>query len=428
MLVLSRKEFLCRPKPRKAVQKADLRRHLEQIYPNSELEQWFDPLDVRLDGEKKEIWVLFPHVYFARQFRDTVVQSFERGLQTHLGEWSLHLEEDVLPAANRPRPGARPRRNTTPPAPHLTFDSFLYNRKNDFPLAAARACACSPLSPPYVPLVIHGQSGAGKTHLLAAMAREALESAPDLDFFYGPALQLPLSRSFSALFLDDLHLVQDQAVQERITLLLDFLSATGKLCACTLDTNPTASRSLSPALAQRLGAGLVVELKKPDLEVRRRYAAVRCEPLSMDKAETLALAQRYADFRAIDGAINRVRAYGSLLPERSIAPAEILGETGQKALSPEQIIAVCARSFSITSETLMGKSRDRQASEARPYAITLCRELLGLSLPQLGRIFGGRDHSSIAYSLKKFQSIQASNNDTHKAYTRLKQMCLTPGS
>lgn len=413
------------------MQKADLRHHLEQVYSNIELEQWFDPLDVRVNTEEQLIQVDFPHIFFARQFRHRFQVGFENHIQPFFQGWRLHWGEPVHAPADIPTfpTGKSPRsRNTL--LPRHTFASFLHNRKNDFPVAAALAAATAMHSPPYMPLVIYGQSGAGKTHLLGAIANEAQEHFPDLNFFYGPAQSLPADTSFQAVFLDDMHLAQSPEAQSYFARLLDSLIAEGGSFICTADAPPASSQIFCRPLAQRLSAGLVVELKKPDIEVRRRYATSLCDTFSLNagKDETLSLAQRYTDFRAIDGAVNRARAYSSLLPDKNAKSADIFS-TGMdhKALTPDQIIAVVARFFSSTPEQLTGKSRDKTAGEARRYAVVLCRELLGISLPRLGVIFGGRDHSSIVYTIKKFKEIQDTNKDMHTVFSRLKQMCLTPG-
>ncbi len=418
-----------RPKPIFAVQKADLRRYLEQVYPSPELEQWFDPLIVRVNRECREIHIAFPHVFFAGRFRDKVRMGFENHCLPLLQGWSLRWSEpERVPApARRASRSEKPRTGDLPLERH-TFSSFLHNRKNDFPLAAAKACAGNIGNPPYVPLVIYGQSGAGKTHLLGAIANEAREHAPDYRFFCGPAASLPAGEHFEAVFLDDLQRARKADLQERLVILLDMMAATGGAFVCTIDAPPAAS-GLASGLAQRLGAGLVVELKKPDLDVRRRYAAGLCETYGLDagKDAALSLAQRCMDFRAIDGAVNRARAYATLVPGREAEPVDILNAgPDQRVLTPEQIILTTARFFSLTPEHLTGKSRDKTTAEARRHAVTLCRELLGLSLPQLGRIFGGRDHSSIVYTIKKFKEIQSGNKDMHNTHARLKQMCLTP--
>ena len=263
---------------------------------------------------------------------------------------------------------------------------------------------------------------------MGAIANDAGAQAPDLNFFCGPALTLPTREPFTAVFLDDLQHVQDPAIQDRLALLLDSLAAGNGTFVCTLDAPPGASSVLSVGLAQRLQAGLVVELKKPDIEVRRRYAAGLCEKAALNagKEQTLALAQRCTDFRAIDGAVNRARAYASLVSDSGAPPMDILN-TGadRKPLTPEHIIAVTADFFSISSEQIRGKNRDKTAALARRYAVVLCRELLALSLPQIGRIFDNRDHSSIVYTIKKFKEIHVDNEDMHNTFPRLKHLCLT---
>lgn len=461
--------------------KNTLRQHLEKVFANQELAQWFDPLAMALDEDEKLIRVSFPHAFFGQWFMETRRNIFERQLSPFIQGMRIVYEggsNSFYGKKNRPdspgektdaralsgtssfaRPvnasllehpgktdgpaddGARfPARNAFFLLEHHRFDTFIGNRKNDFPLAAAQQAVEKALSPAYTPFVIHGQSGAGKTHLLGAMANALLNAAPGVSFFYGGVDYLDrihLSSSRSApvqeqiIFIDDIQRAyRSSGLQEALVGLIDFSHGSKRLLVLCADAHPANSPGVSAKLISRLTGGLVVELKKPDLDVRRQYLQQKntSHNLGLSKEHILSLAQHHQDIRSIDGLLTRISAYRSLLNDGDIDKFfehSLGGHPDQRLLTPELILDLAAKQFSVNAEDITGKKRDKSVSLARPVAMLLCRELLGLSLVQVGRIFGGRDHSSVLYSLHKIKALQESDKDTNNKVTALKQMCLT---
>lgn len=460
------------PTPPAIVFKLTLRQHLEKVFPNQELVRWFDPLGVAVDDTRNVLRVSFPHAFFAHWFMVNIKQDFERQT-SHLVEGMTIEYESGTPAqavANAGGmsvaafPARTPRKeiftrpspliSTRPTVPEperslpeimlpeqFTFAAFLVNRKNDFPLAAARKSVSENSASAYSPFVIYGASGAGKSHLLGAMANAA--SAAGRPFFYGgiaflermiasPGRHAPVGEHM--VFLDDAQRVAAcTEMQDTLAALIDIFQATGRLLALTLDAHPASCARLRQKLRSRLTSGLVVEVKRPDLDIRRQYAQRENEThnLGLTKEQLLELAQRYQDIRAIDGALTRLSAYRTLLHRQGSegqAPdvTSILERGSDHTLiTPAGIIMTVARYFSLPPEDISGKNRDRKTALARHIAIMLCRELLGLSLVQTGRVFSGRDHSSVLYSIKKIKQLQASDKDMHNQVEELRKLCLT---
>ncbi len=480
------------------VLKTTLRQHLENIYPNHELTCWFDPLGVDVDYDTKAVRIFFPHALFRRWFMDSIRPAFEEHAKSVIAGFSLLYEgisgsrpavesqKPVEPtktprAPLAPEPPASPlpgvaakvsskaapspgrTRQDSPgipdpapsPAPaaasspshaegfistllgRYTFEGFLVNRKNDFPLAAAKEAVAKAKCPAYTPLVIYGQSGSGKTHLLGAMANFLLSEKPALSFFYGnadllqtrimPGSLIPLDEK--VVFMDDAQgICTNQQSQDELIVALDMFRTENRLLVLAFDTHPANCSGLSQKLIARLTAGLVLELKKPDIDIRRQYAQQKNQQLELglSREQVLALAQRYQDFRTIDGALTRLKAYRSLVNRQDTDLANILGPGNeQKLLTPAVIIAHAAKLYSVSPEDIVGKGRGADSTLARQLAIYLCRDLLGLSLVQVGHVFGGRDHSSIHYTLKKVTQLQQSNKDIHNALAQLKLLCQT---
>ncbi len=400
-----------------------------------------------VDENKKVLRVSFPHAIFGRWFMGELKPHFERQLMPVMdGMAIIYTEEQDFQPQKRSSPHLfSGKKQESAPGDKLlglpltetcTFDSFLVNRKNSVALEAAKKLSAS-----CVPLVLFGQSGSGKSHLLSAMANAC--RVKKQIFFYGDVEFLSAVNLTSgncaaireeAVFLDNAQRVFSlPGFQEALAVLIDAFCSAGKLLALGLDIHPAHCFGIQPKLLSRLSRGLVLELKRPDLDIRAQYVRQknRALALNLDKDKVLAIAQRFSDMRSIDGVLTRMLFCRSLEThdaDRAPGPDSspfLEQEMERDFLRPAHIITVIARHFSLSPDMLVGKNRDARNSRARHIAILLCRELLGLPLMQLGRLFGGRDHSSIVYSIKKIKQLQDSDKDTHNEVELLRKLCLT---
>ncbi|MDR1686576.1 MAG: hypothetical protein LBR82_09120 [Desulfovibrio sp.] len=461
--------------------KQQLRKHLEGVFSSSELEHWFDPLDIRPEPKKGILHVGFPHIFFRRRFMEHVRQSFEQTLSSFEGAPRAHYGENPLDGCSAPafkadgneqaennytlnaaaRTGSRGtsagrfdkngRHEKTSaassfPPEHYTFEDFLFNGKNDLPVTAAleiteRVSAGSP--PRYNPFVVYGPSGSGKSHLLGAMARSLKKNGCRI--FYGNIMTFPAlletapgrcpASDNACIFLDDAQRVSACSnIRDTLVALMDIYLSSHKLLALSFDRHPASCPELGRPLLSRIASGLVVELKRPDLDIRLSYAEKRSSALklNLNKKQLLALANKSADIRSIDGYFARLTAYtemssknGSSASAQEAYDALTLKETLHARLTPELIIAAAAEHFSVDAGELVGKRRDGKYAQARNTAMFLCRELLNLTLVSIGNIFGKRDHTSVLYAVKSVTKHCAADNDTHKLVEELKQKCLS---
>jgi chromosomal replication initiator protein len=435
----------------KAVLKTTLRHHLERIYTERELSAWFDPLNFHEDRNNHVVRVAFPHALFGQWFMRTVRNGFETHALDLIGD-PLVYEYPPRPERQRPENSletttALQRRNDCQqaeysalkgkslqqPLPEHTFATFLVNKKNDFPLAAARDAVAGADNHGYSPFIVYGQSGCGKTHLLEAMVNALNSSCPQISLLYGGSqlirrLQPELLATGQAIFLDDLQTISSSAaLQKKLIMLLDNLKNTQGFLACTLDSHPAQCPELLPRLISRLSAGLILELKKPDLDIRRQYIQMKNKKLSLQlsKEQTLSLAQRHNDFRTMDGILARIKAYRSAMSGSPDQDTILEKAIERKSPSPADIISVTAGHYQLSADLLTGRSRKKTLILPRQVSMLLTQELLGISLVSLGRIFGGRDHSSILYSLKRIKQLEKENKDMHKTITSLKHLCLS---
>jgi chromosomal replication initiator protein len=457
------------------VYKQSLRKHLEKFFSFSELQHWFDPLDIRPDRGKGSVCIIFPHIFFRRHFMTHVRSAFEQALSSFDGVprvcYGEIRDDDTAPgddagptdvayvdirpfrAAAARAVHADGREDDVPEHPddtaflpeQYTFDNFLFNAKNDLPLTAALETAdlvAAGTPPLYNPFVLHGPSGSGKSHLLGAMAR-ALQNG-GRKTFYGNIMTFPAlletapgrcpATDGSCIFLDDAQRVSNCAdMQDALVALMDSCLSSRTLLALSFDRHPSSCPELGRPLLSRIASGLIAELKRPDLDIRLRYAEKRSAELelALNKEQLLSLASRNADIRGIDGYFARLTAYrsmstknGSPASAQEAYAALTLHETDHAGPTPELIIAAAAEHFSVDPEDIIGKRRDRKTASARNTAMFLCRELLNPTLANIGRVFGNRDHTSVLYAVKTVGKRCAADKDTHKLVEELKQKCL----
>jgi len=441
--------------------KQTLRRHLEGVFSHTELSRWFDPLNMDVDEKEGLLRVAFPHQYFGDWFMASIRQDFERQTsafakniaiiyengsriqtaRTQGSEFSIPATADSGVEASQSGtalPVALPDNQDILLHKQYTFDNFLVNRKNDFPLIAAKECVSKPL---HTLFVVYGQSGAGKSHLLGAMANTLRGDGKAL-YFGGIAYLERISATPGRkaqmpeqyVFIDDAQRISAcPDAQDALAALIDLVQVAGKLLVLSFETHPTKYAGLNQKLRSRLLSGLVMEIKLPDLDIRRQYVQREntAQDLGLSKEQILTISHRYQDLRRIDGALARVAAYRSLMPApgMGVAPPDIASiwdrEGDHADVTSASIVLAVAREFSLPPEELTGKSKDKTVSLARHIAILLCRELLGLSLIQTGRIFSGRDHSSVLYSIKKVKQLQKSDKVMNKRVEDLRKLCLT---
>ncbi len=452
-----------------------------------ELRRWFDPLDIDMAEGGGEVRVRFPHSFFAQWFAGRMQDQFESELFRFLGHGGCDIRYLVGGKTNGPNgdgaadpqgsaPGAgrsgnsgssgssansggqSPRHIAYPFDAQFSFDSFLTNSKNYFPLETARQVARGE-DAQFNPFVICGKSGSGKSHLLKAIANDIAKRHPvssilvttgeGLKELYktggepgtnvdaGPEKTLAARQYLSGhsfLLIDDIHwLSGDAGLQHELLALFNAFQDQGKQMVFTCADRVAAHEDIVPALRSRLEGGLVVTLKQPDLEIRAQFVLdrVRAKKLPLSKDQVLTLAQRFQNFRALGGILIKLLAFRELVRKDISARdfEQILMSTeerDQPAVTPETIISVVCEHYQVGQKDVLGEDRRQNIALARQVAMWLCRQMLGLSYPALGRAFGGKDHSTVIYSVKKIQDLQADDKILKQLLKDLKVRCRQP--
>jgi chromosomal replication initiator protein len=333
----------------------------------------------------------------------------------------------------------------SPLNPKYTFDSFVIGPSNRFAHAAALAVAEQPARS-YNPLFIYGGAGLGKTHLLHAIGHCVRNLYPSAvvryvsseqfmnEFILGvreekmPAFRRRY-READVLLIDDIQfLARGEQTQEEFFHTFNALHNDGRQIVISSDRPPKAIAALEDRLRTRFEWGLITDVQPPDLETRvailQKKAAAEGFRVPDDVLSFIA-SRVQNNIRELEGRLFRVVAYASLtqssltldLAHEVLSP--LIAPEGANEIRPELIIAECIAYYAISRADLVGPSRSRPLVQARQVAMYLCRELTALSLPKIGEVFGGRDHTTVLHADTKIRSLM---RERRQVYSQVQEL------
>ena len=312
--------------------------------------------------------------------------------------------------------------------PSKTFESFVPASSNRLAHAAALTVAETP-GRSYNPLFIYGPSGLGKTHLLHAIGNWVTQNYPTYRVLYVTtetfmndfveAIRTKSNLSFKnryrecdVLLIDDIQFIQNkEQLQEELFHTYNDLHAAGKQIVITSDRAPRNIETLEDRLRSRLLSGLSAEIDAPELETRLAILRSKASHARIELPDDVGhfIATNVKDnIRELEGALTRVVAFASLNGEViSLELAQrVLSDISAepKMITPEMILEAVARHYDLDREELVGPRRARPLVAARHVAMYLIRNLTDYSYPSIGKLFGGRDHSTCISAVEKIES------------------------
>ncbi len=315
--------------------------------------------------------------------------------------------------------------------PYYTFERYIVGPNNRMAHAAALAVAEQP-GLAYNPLFLYGSVGLGKTHLLHAIGHLARARGHRVLYVTSEmftndlinAIRAKTTDQFRAryrhvdvLLIDDIQFIAGkESTQEEFFHTFNALQAANKQICLTSDRPPREIATLEERLRSRFQGGIIVDIRPPDFETRIAILRARAEEAGVAvPPEVLSyIAERIeSNIRELNGALNRVLARSKLIGEEiTLANVRALLEDMvpvQRSLTPEAIVHAVASYFQIGRDALVGKSRRRTVARPRQIAMYLLREETSLSLPQIGEVLGGRDHTTVMHGYEKIAREIAQN-------------------
>jgi chromosomal replication initiator protein len=400
---------------------ADVKERLRNAVPESTYKIWLEPLRAA-GAQGTTLYLTAPD-----GVRTWVERRYSQLLREALAAVDAQLSEVSFSASAEKGAGA-----DGPPGvdlnPNYSFERFVIGEGNRAAHAAALAVAETP-SEAYNPLFLHGPPGLGKTHLLAAIANYLRANAPGLSVRYttaecftnefvtalrssGAEAFKSRYRDLDVLLVDDVQFLQGkQHTEEEFFHTFNALYEGGSQLVLSADRLPSELSTLADRLRDRFEWGLTIPVDPPDLPTRLTVLRRLAREAGLDAADLDALAELArridANVRRLHGAFTKAIAHASLTAKP--LSAELIAELipGVKAPRPataEEIQERVAGAFAISRAELTGASRAAVPLRARQVAILLTREATDLSLPQIGRLYGGRDHSTVLNSLRRAKS------------------------
>lgn len=329
--------------------------------------------------------------------------------------------------------------------PRMSFDNFVPGNSNRLAFAAAQTVAETP-GRAYNPLLIYGNSGLGKTHLLHAIGNYVAENYPQKrilyvstetflnDFIRAIQTRTQMSlhdryRECDVLLIDDIQFMETRGdtFHEEIFHTYNALHSDGKQIVLTSDRSPRDLAGIQERFRSRLLQGLLTEIDQPDLETRIAILRTKAEGDGVDLPNDVVefIANRVRDnIRELEGSITMLRAFANLRQEPitlELAKKHLtnLGQE-QIVLKPDTILEVVANYYGLTVEEIRGPKRLRPLVNARHVAMFLMRELLSdYSYPMIARIFDDRNHTTVISGVEKIK-LQLTENG--EIFTQINQL------
>lgn len=392
-----------------------------------------DALSVRFGREIRIAVTVNPALDVAVTPEVTEEEQPEADLSTKPQVDTVSAPVAAPPAPEPIETGARPASLETRLNPKYTFETFVIGSSNRFPHAAAVAVAEAP-GKAYNPLLVYGDSGLGKTHLLHAIghyvrslytsARVRYVSSEEFTNEFINAIRDDRQdrfkrryRDVDVLLIDDIQFLEGKTqTQEEFFHTFNTLHNANKQIVLTSDRAPKRLEALEDRLRNRFEWGLITDVQPPDLETRiailRKKAAMDRLTAPPDVLEFIA-SKIQTNIRELEGALIRVTAFANLNRQEvdmtlaEIVLKDLIPEGGEPEITAALIIAQTAAYFGLSIEELTGPSRGRHLVMARQIAMYLCRELTDLSLPKIGAQFGNRDHTTVMYADRKINQLLA---------------------
>jgi chromosomal replication initiator protein len=441
--------------------------------PEQQYQTWFAQLRY-VAREGSLLLVATPHRFYKEWIEENYLDQIEDSARKILGgEVAVEVVADSPPEGEEgvPPPGTPPGDEGAPPPegtvpqrvesapthtrhqsasgldPRYTFDRFVVGAGNQFAHAAAVAVANDP-GRNYNPLFLYAGVGLGKTHLLHAIGNHFVAASPQAkvcyissekflnDIVQGIRTNRQVEfreryRNVDMLLVDDIQFIAGKAgTQEEFFHTFNTLFFANKQIVVTSDKFPNEIEGLEERIQSRFACGLVADIQPPDLETKAAILMRRAEadgiPLPPEVAHFLSTSIKTTNIRDLEGSLIRVGAFASLTGRRVDLPLarEVLShlmDSGRREIAPDTIIKAVADHFGVKLSEIKSDRKHRVVALPRQVAMFLLRELTPCSFPDIGQRFGGRDHTTVMYAVKKIEQALPGDGELRNAVEAIRK-------
>ncbi len=442
----------------------------DQCAHNEEFLSWITGLYFEYKGDA--FLVHCQNIYFLNGFREKCWETMQKLLHAHTGlplaNITLGLDSGQKPVLQKQRVlavktvetlenkeiNAEDRESASESAevesnlnPSFNFDNFIEGKSNQLARAAAIHVAQNP-GKAYNPFFIYGDVGLGKTHLMHATGKMIRELYPKTRVLYLHSERFVADvikalecktlanfkhyyRNIDALLIDDVQfLAGKDRSQEEFFYLFNTLVEGQSQIILTSDTYPSEIRGVANRLKSRFSGGVTTAIEKPDLETRVAILQnkAKAEQVEISYEIAFAIAERFdSNIRELEGAFRKVIASrnltGTTISLETVV--ELLRDNPGKELggkvSIEAVQLATCNFFNVPLVDLLSEKRERQVARPRQIAMSLCKDITGASLQEIGKAFGGRDHTTVLHAAKKVKSLLETDTEIKESFYQLKK-------
>lgn len=435
---------------------ATVRGHLRESAGARLFDQWLKPIELIEDGAGDAIRLALPSAFMTNWVRnhyaDRLVAEFRAllpdvrsvSIETRAASVAqpavLTVETSAAPAAAAVLVSERP-----PLDARFTFDRFVVDASNKVAFNAGKALA-EPGVPRFSPLFLHGGTGQGKTHLMHAIGAAYLEAVPEARVILMSAERFMFEfvasmrardthtfktrlRSADLLLIDDLQFIAGKdSTQEEFFHTINEVMAAGKRLVICADRCPQGLDGVEARITSRLSVGLVADIKAPDLTLRRailnrKLADMPGADVPGDVLDLLA-GRITQSIRDLEGALGRVVAYAQLTGDPidldfAVATLGDVLRGAERRVTIDEIQKAVSAHFELKTIDLVSARRAVVVARPRQIAMYLAKRLTTRSLPEIGRKFGGRDHSTVIHAVRRIEQLRDTDREIDGAVRTL---------
>lgn len=398
---------------------------LKDILPVGQFSIWIKPL--KAQEKNGTLTILAPN--------DSAVKYLKKNLKQKIKDAITQNDKNLKVLIGIAAQPQTKKKHTTPLLDDYTFKDLVLGNANQIAYGAIQQISENLKNSPYNPCIIYGSSGLGKTHLMQAAGHLAKEKNPTTRIIYMPLMDFVRNittslqhntiediksyyQSTDLLLVDDIHLIAGkEKSQEEFFHIFNFLFNTKKQIIFTCDQPPKNIKSLEERLKTRFSQGLNLLLKPPELEMRAAILLKKAhkEKINIKLTEDIALyiaGNIDSNVRDLEGALLKLKAFVDFSKRPNLIITKEVIDTALGDLIKPQAINIdindiqkeVAKHYGVTISDLSSKSRKQHTVLARQIAIFIVHELTSLSLTNIGKHFGNRDHSTILHAIKKIKS------------------------
>jgi chromosomal replication initiator protein len=426
---------------------------------------WFGNL-TPVESDEKDLILEAPHSFIRDWVEDNYISTLNSTARAITGkELSVRIQVNEAlsqpSGSTQPAPGPAnddPGPQPTPPTqklpqvsnhsalnPKYTFDTFVVGSSNQFARAATLAVAEQPARS-YNPLFIYGGVGLGKTHLMHAIGHFALERNPKVRLCYLSSEQFmnelinslrfdrmpqfrETYRNMDILLVDDIQFIAGkERTQEEFFHTFNSLFDSHKQIVVSSDKFPREIPDLEERLRSRFEWGLIADIQAPDLETKIAILEKKADlsGITLPQGVALFLAENTgSNIRELEGYLQRVTAFAAFAKTKTISLDLVQDalknflEQKKRVITAEEIQKNIAAFYNTKISDIKSKKKNKAFIKPRHTAMFLTRQLTNLSLPEIGRHFGGRDHSTVIHAIQKIENMAKNDPDFQDTLDRL---------